>query len=192
MNAKEKIVDSTSDLVEDKYKTLPKLDPVGIIGDITQQRINSFLQKPTVESDGEEELNNKEQLATTVSFVPIDRKAIALIPKSPIIHKTFSSLKSWEGFVIKKYNEYFTARMTDLTEKSPDEEVEIMLTDVSGDDLPLVVPGAIFYWHVGYEIDKGTTKRSSIIRFRRMPRWSQSDFKKANSLKRKIKELFKL
>jgi len=186
----EEVIDSTSVLVEDKSKTITNINPVGIIGEVTQQRINSFLEEPSVEPERDENLNQA-KLTTTLSDTIPDRKPIALVPKIPQKPKTFNSLQSWEGYVIEKYDDHFKGRITDLTEQLPDEEVEILLDDVSDDDLNLVVPGAIFYWYVGYETEKGTTKRSSIIRFRRMPRWTKSDFKKAEKIEKKIKKLFK-
>ena len=56
------------------------------------------------------------------------------------------------------------------------------------DDLQLVVEGALFDWHIGYEKKSGTTQKYSKILFRRMPRWTISDFEQANKLKNKFKE----
>jgi hypothetical protein len=52
----------------------------------------------------------------------------------------------------------------------------------------LVVEGALFDWHIGYEKTSGTTQKYSKILFRRMPRWTRSDFDRANLVKNKFKE----
>jgi len=192
MNPAEEIKDSSSDFREDTSKTLPNLDPIGIIGELSSQRIESFFHEPSIEPEEDEEANtDKEKKPSTLSFALKKKKPIAIVPRNPIRDRTYQALQSWEGFVLEKFDNYFAARITDLNNEQMDEEVEISLKDVSPDDLHLAVPGAIFYWHIGYDTENGTTKRSSIIRFRRIPRWTQSDFIKAEDIEKKIDELFK-
>ncbi len=62
-----------------------------------------------------------------------------------------------------------------------------MFSEISEDDQELIRPGAIFNWHIGYEMERGTVKRSSIIRFRRMPKWTESDKEKAESFEKELK-----
>jgi hypothetical protein len=74
----------------------------------------------------------------------------------------------------------FRARLVDLARQAPDEEAEIYLSEVSDDDKSLVEPGAIFYWSIGYYTDKsGQRRRSSLIRFRRLPTWSRREIEEA-------------
>lgn len=180
-------------LADEIFETVPKEDHSNETVEITKQRIDSFVKEPSVEpEETEQESINFKNTSMYISqrFEQKETKAILTVPKLPKSKKTFSSLQSWEGYVIDINHEYFTARITDLSGEHPDEEIEILLEDISDDDKKLVVCGAIFYWHVGYETENGTKKRSSIIRFRRMPRWTKSDFLKAKEFKTKLDQLF--
>ncbi|WP_295406997.1 hypothetical protein [uncultured Thiocystis sp.] len=43
----------------------------------------------------------------------------------------------------------FIARLADLTGHGPEEEAEIAFEEISPDDHPLIVPGALFTWTIG-------------------------------------------
>jgi hypothetical protein len=74
----------------------------------------------------------------------------------------------------------FTARLTDETREGPEEEAEFEWADVSAEDRKLVEPGAIFYWTIGfYSMADGQVLRSSLLRFRRLPAWTNSELKRA-------------
>lgn len=62
----------------------------------------------------------------------------------------------------------------------PTEElVEFDLDEITPDDIQMVVPGAVFYWSIGYREERsGERSRSSIIRFRRLPAWSPGDIER--------------
>lgn len=82
----------------------------------------------------------------------------------------FHALQRWEGKVVNSNGETFLAGLTDLSLPGPAEEAEFELSDVAAADHPLIRPGAIFYWSVGYyDSPAGQRSRSSRIRFRRLP-----------------------
>jgi len=192
MYATQRYFDSSSLSVDEDFPTINSRPEKDLHVELSQPRIKSFYSGPSLEPDDEDIIfNNKKERGTSPTLVPVINKPVALVPRSDYRPRIFNAIRSWEGFVIDLYQDYFSARITDLNEKEQDEDVEILLKDVSEDDKKLVMPGAIFYWHVGYENERGTVKRSSIIRFRRMPRWSSSDFKKARELETKIKKLFR-
>lgn len=88
----------------------------------------------------------------------------------------FVALQKWEGQVIEANANLFTAKLTDLTKPNPDELAEFDLDEVSASDRHLVVPGGVFYWSVGYrDRISGQRSRESVMRFRRLPRWSPND-----------------
>lgn len=91
------------------------------------------------------------------------------------------TLQSWEGVVLAVDDDVFTARIADMANKTPDEEVEIPIAELSPFDIELLEPGAIFYWSIGYRqrLPQGTRERVSRIRFRRLPAWSRSDLRRA-------------
>ncbi len=138
--------------------------------------------------DIEREKNTK----ITKHLQPIgNRTPIAIAPKIKYRPITFNAEYRYEGYVIDVYEYYFSARITDINDKEPDEDVEIFKKDVSEDDRKLIQPGSIFYWHIGYENDNGTIKRSSILKFRRLPRWSHGDLLKAKKLEKEYNEFLK-
>jgi len=107
--------------------------------------------------------------------------APVVFPRTPpLIQEHFIPLQKWEGVVDQVKSDYFIARLVDQTGTTPDELAEFMLDEVSKGDRTLVKPGAIFYWNIGYEESLGgQRKRSSIIRFRRLPAWSAHELEAA-------------
>lgn len=190
MNSALALTDPDSIELPDNIQTLSDKDPIRTFK-VSKERIDSFFKKPSVEPD---EIDQTCQRKTSVSqSLPIkDGKAIAFVPKKIYHPKTFSSLQKWEGYVLELHEEYFIARITDMSDEHDDEEIEVMLTEISEDDRGLICPGAIFYWHIGYETERGTVKRSSIIRFRRMPRWTESDIEKAKDFEKQMKNFLNI
>jgi hypothetical protein len=92
----------------------------------------------------------------------------------------FISLQAWEGVVLEVMSDSFMARLVDLTNRGADEEAELPMNEISDDDKTLVRPGAIFYWDIGYHTNySGQRMRSSLIRFRRLPAWTQREIEAA-------------
>lgn len=102
------------------------------------------------------------------------------IPTPSLPQAEFDALQKWEGHVVSVDDTEFTATLVDLTQPSVEEEVVLELSELSEDDLPLVQPGAVFYWSVGYRVDQsGERSRSSVIWFRRLPAWTEQDIERA-------------
>jgi hypothetical protein len=103
------------------------------------------------------------------------------IADAPGSTSRFRLLQQWEGTVLEATDSDFVAIVTDLTESHrPEEEVTMSLEEVPEADLPLVRPGAVFYWSIGYRtVASGQTERVSSIRFRRLPAWSRSEIESA-------------
>jgi hypothetical protein len=92
----------------------------------------------------------------------------------------FLSLQKWEGVVLEVRSDSFLTRLVDLTLPGPDEEAEFSLDEVSEEDRPLIRPGAIFYWNIGYHTSySGQRTRTSLIRFRRLPAWTREELEAA-------------
>lgn len=104
----------------------------------------------------------------------------------------FKSVHKWEGVVtaLSEDGEDFTASLTDLKNGGAKEEVTLPVEEVSEQDRPLLQLGALFYWNIGYEKTNGQIKKASIIRFKRLPKWSNKDWDsildKANELEKGI------
>jgi hypothetical protein len=112
------------------------------------------------------------------------------IPRSAPPQSRFISLQKWEGFVLRVQNDSFIARLLDENPDGPEEEAEIPLDEVSRGDLPLVKPGAVFYWNIGYSdsID-GPRERVSRIHFRRLPAWRAEELETAKQKAKYTREL---
>lgn len=93
----------------------------------------------------------------------------------------FRLLQLWEGRIIEVRGKEFTSIISDRTNPDfPDEEVTLDLEEVPIDDLPLIKPGAVFYWSVGYADHPGRPRvRESRIRLRRLPKWTQAELDRA-------------
>jgi hypothetical protein len=110
----------------------------------------------------------------------VDPEAYVVTPRlvafGPGVQPRFRLLQSWEGRVVEVFDGGFVAHLCDLTTPGVEEQVEIEMEEISSDDAPLVVPGAVFYWGIGYlRSPSGSMTRASEIRFRRLPRWSKRD-----------------
>lgn len=96
----------------------------------------------------------------------------------------FEILESWTGYVedINERENTFTAVLKSENHDRGDEIGDFSFDEVSPDDLELLAPGAIFYWNVGYAIERSSTKSiASTIRFRRAFLWKREIIDEAKS-----------
>ena len=86
---------------------------------------------------------------------------------------TFRLLQKWEGTVTAVIEGEFIAELRDLTEPANyREEATFDVAEVSPDDQPLLVPGAVFHWSIGYRtLAADQRERASQLRFVRIPCW---------------------
>src|SRR5882672_1500921 len=71
----------------------------------------------------------------------------------PCAASSVVSIQKWEGYVTEVQNGTFFARLTDVSGGGAEEEAEFAVSELSRDDLPLLEPGAGFYWSIGYQTD---------------------------------------
>jgi hypothetical protein len=82
---------------------------------------------------------------------------------------TFVALAKWEGAVDEVFSSYFSARLSSGDDLTAEEHAEIPFEEISNTDVPLVHPGARFYWTIGYQVNaSGQRSRTSLLRFRRI------------------------
>lgn len=117
---------------------------------------------------GGEPLRRLEQL--------IPRRVVHIDLERPMFSAgRYVPLASWEGVVTDVSSETFNARLVTIGGKD-EYDAEIPVDEVAESDRDLLAPGAVFYWYLGYRISvAGTRERSSVIRFRRLPAWTQAD-----------------
>ena len=88
-------------------------------------------------------------------------------------------LQQWEGAVVAVDSESFTAEIWDITDPiRADEELKLSLDELDEDDRKLVTVGTIFDWTIGFDLLPGEKRRFSLIKFRRLPRWTQRELDK--------------
>lgn len=99
-----------------------------------------------------------------------------------------------ECHVLSLGHEEFEAEVHDLDFSKDERSVEVAVFDieeVSPPDRPLLVPGAIFYWTIGYERDvaTGRVRGVSQLRFKRPVKPSRRD---REHVRRRVDELGEL
>lgn len=95
----------------------------------------------------------------------------------------FQCLQAWEGVVLQLLEDkHFVARIVDSSGRERPQDVELPLEEIPDADMNLVAEGAVFYWKIGYRTAAhGQKSRTSEIRFRRLPRWTQAELDEAHS-----------
>lgn len=117
--------------------------------------------------------------------------AMTLPPELPPKGQRFNVRQKWEGFVIEKNDETFLAWLTPIMGEGPDQIAEIYISKVETEDRALVKPGAVFYWTIGYARDESPTlRRDQILRFRRLPGWTDQELEKARARAERLESLF--
>jgi len=138
-----------------------------------------------------------------VGYIPQNQPLPASLPdqsvtKNPDVLLRLPSLKEskwkvtvlqqWVGRVERIERLTFYAVLNDATNpQNPPEEVELEIAEISPSDRSLFIPGATFYWSIGYQdTPGGQRQRVSVLRIARHPRLSDTDvdriLKQADSL----------
>lgn len=158
------------------------IEDYGIVGTVAlppDPKLQYESLEQTLETSMSEGLSNAPEK-------PPDSRIVPMPLVSPPDYR-FQLLQQWEGLVSSVSDRDFTAVLRDLSNPSqPDEEATFSLEETSEQDKGLVVPGAIFYWVIGYRTSaSGQKTRSSDLRFRRLPVWTRSEI---NRLAKKAAE----
>lgn len=141
---------------------------------------------------GGAQLSAAEPFADDLKYLP---RNVLRFPRRPLPTHRFAVLQKWEGTVLSiADNEEVVAVVRDLTDRSsPDEEATFSIEEFAPSDRSLMVPGAIFYWNIGYRTtDSGQRERVSVFRFRRLPGWTRSEIEAVRRKAQSLKELLGL
>ncbi|VEN73320.1 conserved hypothetical protein [Candidatus Desulfarcum epimagneticum] len=162
--------------------------------DNSQFLIDQFKEKmpeeiiESYESREEEQRTGRADYSIGENYDFIERKkapVFFLESKSP--GERAISLQKWQGIVEDAGENFFTAKLINLTEKGHDEWAEISYDEITEEDIGLIQPGAFFYWSIGYNHSvTGQRRRFSDIRFRRIPVWGEEEI---NLSKKQAKEI---
>jgi hypothetical protein len=134
------------------------------------QNVFSPTEKSTTDQneDMRTDRSHPEKVSAEPVRLPVQLKALP--PRS-----TFFAIEEWEGTVLSASDDSFTARLVNRTRaQAADEEGRFAMAQLSSqEDRNLLVPGAIFYFSVGYEESpSGQRRTSAFLRFRRLPAWT--------------------
>jgi len=91
----------------------------------------------------------------------------------------FILLQKWEGTVLEADNDSFTAKLVDSHDRLPPHDATFSRAELDKDEQQLVDPGAPFVWTLGYRKIGNTRERASVIYFRRLPPWTESEITSA-------------
>ena len=154
--------------------------------------IDPEIRRPTVSPNPVENASkpaiSKLELATNQTPSAV---VVALPPARRAVEST-QLLQQWEGTVISVGPKDFRVHLRDLRQpERPDETATIAREHVQDEDLPLAVPGAIFYWSIGYRIKvHGQKKLESGIRFQRLPVWTRTELERAAEFASEYTDVF--
>ena len=82
--------------------------------------------------------------------------------------------------------------MGGLSGNKPNEIAEIYHEEVTDDDMPMVKPGRVFNWELGYKTLRGGQRSGySEIRFRQLPRLTKKDIERAKLEAKRTFDLLK-
>lgn len=110
------------------------------------------------------------------------------LPKLPRVEL----LEHFEGTVIGVRGQDLIARIRSLRDADcPERRLALDLCSVADDDRPLVLPGAVFYWAVGFRTESGTKFGFSTVKFRRLPAWTRGEVERVREGARRWDALFR-
>ncbi len=119
----------------------------------------------------ESEYDETQQIQQSNKLSLVQESEEARLQLQPPPRTAFSQI--WEGRVLDVSRNSMHVLLTAKIGNVPDHVADIALQWVHDQDIPLVRPGAIFYWVLYKETTRGTIKNSEDFRFRRLPNWTK-------------------
>ena len=179
---------------------LPDLDNSGSESvNLLREDINTRLEYG-IDTNSEEricEFAKVDSLQTKTSVSSGSEDTILDYPVRPLpepLKGNFKLLQFWEGIVssIDDNREEFIARISDKSDPAnADEEITLSMDEVDPNDMPLLAPGAVFYWSIGYADYPGRPRtRESRIKFRRLRQWTRLELNVAEEQGKQLADFF--
>ncbi len=91
----------------------------------------------------------------------------------------FKSLQKYECYVTEIFESTFKFKMIDETTNSKDLLGELDIEDIDDEDLKMLSIGSVFYLNFGYQDTPSGRTKGTLIRFRRLPKWSKSELSRS-------------
>jgi hypothetical protein len=115
--------------------------------------------------------------------LPLERvvTSVTWAPSASLDPERFQILGAFDGTILEVRDDYFIARLVNKQDPNDaQEEAEFPFAEIPTADRPLIAKGAEFYWYMGMvKKPHGQQSKSSLIRFRRLPAWDESDIQGA-------------
>jgi len=141
-----------------------------------QEQASRSVYGAVAESTSTDTLNSSplETVNAPILKVPIPRAKNA----NTASKGNYILLKRYNGFVVRKGEQSFVARLFEERTDYPVLEAEFDLEELSTSDRALVVEGAALVWTIGYH-EEETRRRESLIYMRRRPNWNNKELEQA-------------
>ena len=112
-------------------------------------------------------------------------------PAHPIPAVSFVCLQRWQGTVLHRNGQTFTARLVDLTGDEQDDFAELSTDEVAPGDIRRLVPGAVFTLATGYARSAGGQRtRQTALMLQDLPIWNETELATARGKAREMKARF--
>jgi hypothetical protein len=154
---------------------------------------DTVLKSPAITVPATSQSPNKSLTAVEADRETRLATAQLITPPPPPTRHEFVLLQQWEGVVSSEAsNDEFNVVLRDLTHPArPEEQATFSIEQVPVPDRRLVLPGAVFYWSIGYEdLPTGTRRTVSTLRFRRLPVWTRTDMQRIRRDVDRFRRLF--
>jgi hypothetical protein len=115
---------------------------------------------------------------------PRDNKELGI----GLVHERSIILQQWEGLVLSREKDTFTARLFEGYRDFPPKSAEISLEEIADEQREFVVAGAMFSWTIGYRLRGATRSRFSEIYVRRLPAWTEKELKDAKAIASRLND----
>lgn len=151
-----------------------------------------YVLQPATDNSGLATDGQPQPGANTATARPVLVQVEHFEPQRPPSSLQFMVKQAWEGTVTLVTQSTFHADLRPLNGSGVCEETaEIELDEVDPDDMQLVLPGAVFYWYIGYRTDERGTRRLVMeLRFRRLPVWTSSEIARVQEASRDYDDFF--
>ena len=129
---------------------------------------------------------------TSNSVAPLSSGRVYEIPRIELPARRFRGLQHWRGTVVEINEDGFDAELRNQTDSSRSREsATFQMDELSEGDERLVKVGAVFNWHIGYEMTASRQRKLvSTIIFRRLPAWTEREIADVKRRAVEIEELF--
>ncbi len=128
---------------------------------------------PSRNPQASERVPQAQQMTTLSHWTPV----VTWSPPTYLDPDQFRVDAAFDGTILEVGGDSFIARLVNkLDENDVQEDAEFAFDEVSKADRSLIRLGAMFYWFIGRtEKPHGQQSNTSLLRFRRLPAWTESD-----------------